>query len=491
MQNDLAFLFNNRNNESIKLSTKWLNIANAWKQTFEYKNVLFDGAQDKVIPYPSKTTISSSEHTLRVDELLFPYFINTKFKDNSTTAVKLDQKIDVSEIWYLNKGNDTIFKLNQKSEYENFLFQPPKNALKELNLKEGIQDDPQKTFNVFWNQKIYSLLNIDPSVLTNNQNLPNYLIPVGEINSISINDSTGIMTLSKIKIKNAWKNGKLIDLSLNDIKLEFALISSKVFANNSNDIITWLKTQFGANKTLTELLYSFQTAIKNKTFNVNQFNQMLQSNKGFVILSSLFSDPETKVEFNQIFNFENSIKIDYLNATVNLTNLQIINGYLLNIKQTNPIIVNPITINLKSDFSTDFNANFQPIIDSKEFNGFSPSSIQHVLETESFDLNQYIKYNHPFEKIETPEIKISANDVLGTITFDVHFNKYYQNGILIGSKSFRFEYTHLKAWLPLILGLISAFVGISLFVTAFLLYRYYKGKKDRYLQTVCKEDKKS
>lgn len=98
--------------------------------------------------YPTNITVSQGEHTLKVNELLFPYFTKTRFSDRSG-PILLNHRVPTVQVWYLGNGADTRFVKNDPSAYDAFLDQNPFNALANLQLSEGRQTDPIKAFDAF------------------------------------------------------------------------------------------------------------------------------------------------------------------------------------------------------------------------------------------------------------------------------------------------------------------------------------------------------
>lgn len=217
---------------------------------------------------------------------------------------------------------------------------------------------------------------------------------------------------------------------------------------------------------------------------------MIQTNTDFIYLDSPFNDTSTKGQLSASADIKNSVAIDYVSGTVTFSNLEITNGYLKNKKQTGtPIAQTPITVQLVSDFSVGFAADFQPLLEQPLQAGLRPSEVFSMLQNNQKVLRQYISYPQKYLQIETPAILVSSNDILGTITFDVQFFRYYENGKLIGPKKFTYTYGNLKAWLPVIIGIVAAIAGIGLAVAAYFVYRHLVGRRDRYLNVITKEKK--
>ncbi|MDQ0514379.1 hypothetical protein J2Z62_000817 [Mycoplasmoides fastidiosum] len=489
MKADLEFLTVNRKNLSVRASHRWRSIQQAWISTFRASNVPYGGSYDTTIVYPAEIEISNGERTLKVNKLIFALYANTT---DENSPVVPDYEIEVAEIWYLNTGANTEFIRNPFADYEDILNQPPSLLLQRLGLKLGMQTDPTFTFNQFLKAKVYHLRNATNSVLTNDMDADNIIGPVGQVGQISLTGNE--LRLSQMRILTPWTEGTIgPTLNLSDIVLPFAVSSTELLPNNNPVIIAWLQNRFGTKPSVSELLFDFQNALQNNQFTEVEFNEMLKVGNGLLFLNSVFNDPATQARLTPKSKLTDSVLVDHIKGTISLKNLQILNGYLDNVPQNNKEIEVPeIDLVIDTAFTTQFDTNFHELNQDADLNQLTPSEIQNVLSTNQPRLHSLVRFADDYTQIEQPEITVSANDLLGKLYIQVHFQNYYENGINLGRKTFNYTLTNFKNQLPLVLGpVFGGSGGISLVgLIAYFWRRKYLGSKKFYMANTAVKVKK-
>ncbi|MDQ0514374.1 hypothetical protein J2Z62_000812 [Mycoplasmoides fastidiosum] len=489
MKADLEFLTANRKNLSVRASHRWRSIQQAWISTFTANNVPYGGSYDTTIAYPAEIEISNGERTLKVNKLIFALYANTT---DENSPVVPDYEIEVAEIWYLNTGANTEFVRNPLTDYEDILNQPPSLLLTRLGLQLGTQADPTFSFQQFLKEKVYHLRNATNSVLTNGSDANNIIGPVGQIGNISLTGNE--LRLGQIRILTPWAEGKIgPTLELADIVLPFAVSSTELLPNNNTVIIGWLRNLFGSTKSVSELLFDFQKALNNDQFTESDFNSMLMLGNGLVFLNSVFNDPQTQPRLAPGAKLTEAVLVDHISGAVVLKNLQILHGYIDNVPQNDQVIDVPeIKLIVDTTFTTDFKTRFEELNQATDLVQLSPSEITTILNQNQPRLQSLVRFADDYKQIEQPELSVTANDLLGKLYIQVHFQNYYKDGINLGPKTFSYTLSNFKNQLPLVLApVFGGSGGISLLGLAYYFWRRkYLGSKKFYMANTAAKVKK-
>ncbi|MDQ0514135.1 hypothetical protein J2Z62_000573 [Mycoplasmoides fastidiosum] len=488
MKADLEFLTANHKNLTVRRSDRWNRIQTAWRSTFEAQNVPLDSSYDSTVVYPTDITINSGERTLKVNKLIFALYANSPTEAGTIIA---DYEMLTTEIWVLNTGGSTTLVTNPDTDYQVLLQQAPTVLLRKLNLQLGHQTDPSFSFKQFADQKVFYLINSDPSVLSNAAKPTTNSGPVGEIGRIDLVD--GQLRLSQIVIKNPWVNGQIGPSSTqSDITLHFSVQSTSLMPNNDLVIIHWLRQKFGQNKSITDLLKAFDTAVKSNSFNQQQFNTMLVKNHGLVRLNSVFEDPLTQARLNPNTKLIDAITINSNTGKITLKNLQIVNGYVKNHPQgKTPINLEALTIQVNTSFSTEFTTHFDQLTTDPALMNLSPSEVKEVLTANPQRLEALVRFADE-HRIEKPEISLEANDLLGQLQINLNLANYYEKGVNLGIKTFTYTLSSFRNQLTVLIAPIFTVIGsVGLTFLLYFLWKKYKNQIEKfYINKIAKRSKK-